>query len=292
MKKRPALGRGIDVLFHEYEQEAEQETGDESRIRFLDVGLIDPNRDQPRKRFDQEKLEQLAQSIREVGVLQPLLVAERNGRYQIIAGERRWRAARLAGLDQVPCVVREAEQLQRMQIALVENLQRDDLNPVETAMALQGLITQCAITQEEAAAKVGKSRPAVANLLRLLALPKELLDMVAQGSLSEGHARALLGLPEEASQLRLAKRVVDEGLSVRQTEALVRLHRKGSEKKKPTEAPRLAELGLLEEAARKALGVRATASGSSARGKLILHYNSPEELERLYEALHGWELQE
>ncbi len=292
MKKRPALGRGIDVLFHEYEQEAEQETGDESRIRFLDVGLIDPNRDQPRKRFDQEKLEQLAQSIREVGVLQPLLVAERNGRYQIIAGERRWRAARLAGLDQVPCVVREAEQLQRMQIALVENLQRDDLNPVETAMALQGLITQCAITQEEAAAKVGKSRPAVANLLRLLALPKELLDMVAQGSLSEGHARALLGLPEEASQLRLAKRVVDEGLSVRQTEALVRLQREGSEKKKPTEAPRLAELGLLEEAARKALGVRATASGSSARGKLILHYNSPEELERLYEALHGWELQE
>lgn len=292
MKKRPALGRGIDVLFHEYEQEAEQETGDESRIRFLDVGLIDPNRDQPRKRFDQEKLEQLAQSIREVGVLQPLLVAERNGRYQIIAGERRWRAARLAGLDQVPCVVREAEQLQRMQIALVENLQRDDLNPVETAMALQGLITQCAITQEEAAAKVGKSRPAVANLLRLLALPKELLDMVAQGSLSEGHARALLGLPEEASQLRLAKRVVDEGLSVRQTEALVRLQREGSEKKKPTEAPRLAELGLLEEAARKALGVRATASGSSTRGKLILHYNSPEELERLYEALHGWEMQE
>lgn len=292
MKKRPALGRGIDVLFHEYEQEAEQEIGDESRIRFLDVGLIDPNRDQPRKRFDQEKLEQLAQSIREVGVLQPLLVAERNGRYQIIAGERRWRAARLAGLDQVPCVVREAEQLQRMQIALVENLQRDDLNPVETAMALQGLITQCAITQEEAAAKVGKSRPAVANLLRLLALPKELLDMVAQGSLSEGHARALLGLPEEASQLRLAKRVVDEGLSVRQTEALVRLQREGSEKKKPTEAPRLAELGLLEEAARKALGVRATASGSSTRGKLILHYNSPEELERLYEALHGWELQE
>lgn len=280
------------MLFHEYEQEAEQETGDESRIRFLDVGLIDPNRDQPRKRFDQEKLEQLAQSIREVGVLQPLLVAERNGRYQIIAGERRWRAARLAGLDQVPCVVREAEQLQRMQIALVENLQRDDLNPVETAMALQGLITQCAITQEEAAAKVGKSRPAVANLLRLLALPKELLDMVAQGSLSEGHARALLGLPEEASQLRLAKRVVDEGLSVRQTEALVRLQREGSEKKKPTEAPRLAELGLLEEAARKALGVRATASGSSTRGKLILHYNSPEELERLYEALHGWELQE
>lgn len=292
MKKRPALGRGIDVLFHEYEQEAEQETGDESRIRFLDVGLIDPNRDQPRKRFDQEKLEQLAQSIREVGVLQPLLVAERNGRYQIIAGERRWRAARLAGLDQVPCVVREAEQLQRMQIALVENLQRDDLNPVETAMALQGLITQCAITQEEAATKVGKSRPAVANLLRLLALPKELLDMVAQGSLSEGHARALLGLPEEASQLRLAKRVVDEGLSVRQTEALVRLQREGSEKKKPTEAPRLAELGLLEEAARKALGVRATASGSSTRGKLILHYNSPEELERLYEALQGWELQE
>lgn len=292
MKKRPALGRGIDVLFHEYEQEAGQETGDESRIRFLDVGLIDPNRDQPRKRFDQEKLEQLAQSIREVGVLQPLLVAERNGRYQIIAGERRWRAARLAGLDQVPCVVREAEQLQRMQIALVENLQRDDLNPVETAMALQGLITQCAITQEEAAAKVGKSRPAVANLLRLLALPKELLDMVAQGSLSEGHARALLGLPEEASQLRLAKRVVEEGLSVRQTEALVRLQREGSEKKKPTEAPRLAELGLLEEAARKALGVRATASGSSTRGKLILHYNSPEELERLYEALHGWELQE
>ncbi len=284
MKKRPALGRGIDVLFTEYKEEAAAEEG---RVEQIRLDEIDPNREQPRKRFDQEKLEQLAQSIRQVGILQPLVVAQKGSRYQIIAGERRWRAARLAGLETAPCIVREAEKIQRMEIALIENLQRDDLNPVETAMGLRELITECAITQEEAAARVGKSRPAVANLLRLLSLPQAVLELLEDGSVSEGHGRAILGLEDEKEQIALAERVRAQGLSVRQTEAIVRARREGGDKPADKPSKRLPELELLERAARRSLGVKAEAIGGPTRGKLILHYNSAEELQRLYEALGG-----
>lgn len=289
MKKRPALGRGIDVLFTEYEQEQpEAELQDTNAIRMLGIDLIDPNRDQPRRSFDPEKLGQLADSIREVGVLQPLVVAQKDDRYQIIAGERRWRAARLAGLDELPCIVREAALLQRMQIALIENLQRDDLSPVETALGLRSLIQSCALTQEEAAARVGKSRPAVANLLRLLSLPKEVLELLSGGRISEGHARALLGLDGAEAQTALARRIDEEGLSVRQTEEIVR---SAKEEKKPAAAKKkpnpLAELVLLEEAARKTLGVKVSVNGSAQRGSVTLHYKNAQELMRIYEALGG-----
>ncbi len=286
MKKRPALGRGIDALFTPYEEEAQQ--AGEERVQLLPLDLLDPSLDQPRKRFDPEKLEQLAASLREVGVLQPLVVTPKGDRYQILAGERRWRAARLANLSEVPCLVRDAEALQRMQIALIENLQRDDLNPVETALGLQKLMRDCRLTQEEAAARVGKSRPAVANLLRLLALPDEVLDLLSEGALSEGHARALLGLKDKKAQAALAQRIVQEGLNVRQAEALVR----AANEKKPAKPARkkpsqLAELALLEEAARRTFGVKVSVSGSAEKGSLTLHYKSAEELMRIYEALGG-----
>ena len=286
MKKRPALGRGIDVLFHEYEQEAEQETGDESRIRFLDVGLIDPNRDQPRKRFDQEKLEQLAQSIREVGVLQPLLVAERNGRYQIIAGERRWRAARLAGLTEIPARVIEADDKLTTELALVENLQREDLNPVEEAQGYRTLMEEYGLTQEQVADRMGKSRPAITNTLRLLALPEDLLKLVEEEQLSAGHARALLGAPTAELQRQAAKKVIADGLSVRQTEALVKALQR--EKKAP---PKQAGdslalyLGEAEKNLSGRLGRKVHIAHRGKKGRIELEYYNSQDLELLLEAL-------
>lgn len=282
MKKRPALGRGIDALFEEYAHIEEEQ--DLSRIQMIEIALIDPNKDQPRKSFDDEKLSQLAQSIKSVGILQPIVVARQEGRFLIIAGERRWRAARLAGLSQVPCIVRDAQLIERMEMSLIENIQRDDLNPIDTANAISQLITQCAITQEEAASRLGKSRPAVANSLRLLTLSDTVQQMILQGYLSEGHGRALASVKQQEKQIELAGLVVQRDLSVRQTEMLVK------EKKpavKPKKGKALAELALLEEAARRTFGVKVTAVGSAKKGSLTLHYGSAKELERIYEILNA-----
>lgn len=283
MSKRPALGRGIDALFEDIRLTQQEESFDPSRVEQIDIGKIDPNKEQPRKAFDDDKLKQLADSIASVGILQPLVVAPKDGRFQIIAGERRWRAARLAKLTQVPCIVRQVEQMQRMEMALIENIQRADLNAVETAQAIAALITQCAITQEEAAKRLGKSRPAVANLLRLLTLSEPLQKMVTDGTLSEGHARALLGLDDDTARLALAKRIAEEGLSVRQIESIVKVAKEKKPAKKPAKkAKPLAELGLVEEAARKAIGVKVAAAGTAKKGKITLFYASAEELDRIY----------
>jgi ParB family chromosome partitioning protein len=286
LSKRIALGRGIDALFEEYGQTREEENPTAELVVRIDINRIDPNRDQPRKAFDPGKLENLAQSIRAVGILQPIVVAKREDRYQIIAGERRWRASRLAGLSEIPCIVRDADTIARMEMSLIENIQRADLNPLEEALAVQALILQCAITQEEAAERLGKSRPAVANLLRLLGLPKALQEMLAEGKLSEGHARALAAVESEEEQYALALAVVEQEMSVRELEAALKRRREQKAKgraKKPVKS--LAELGLLEEAARRLFGVKVTAQGSARRGKLILHYASAEELERIYKAI-------
>ncbi|MDR2514725.1 MAG: ParB/RepB/Spo0J family partition protein [Christensenellaceae bacterium] len=285
MSKRIALGRGIDALFEEYSQAREEENPAAEAVVRIGINQIDPNRDQPRKAFDAAKLESLAQSIRSVGILQPIVVARREDRYQIIAGERRWRASRLAGLTELPCIVRDADTIARMEMSLIENIQRADLNPLEEALAVQALIQQCAITQEEAAERLGKSRPAVANLLRLLGLPKALQEMLAEGKLSEGHARALAAVENEEEQYALALAVIQEEMSVRQLEAALKRRREQGAKGRKKAPRSLAELGLLEEAARRLFGVKVTAQGSARRGKLILHYASAEELERIYKAI-------
>ena len=225
-KKSHGLGRGLDSLFP-----GAEEWG--TSIQEIPVGELDPNPDQPRQSFDQESIGQLADSIRDQGVLQPLLVVPASGgRYRIIAGERRYRASRVAGLETVPCIVKDIDVIRQMEIALIENLQREDLNPMEAARGIQALMKQCGYTQEKVSARLGKSRPAVANLLRLLSLPEEVTEMVRDGLISAGHARVLAGIKDPEEQIRLARRAADEGMSVRRLEQLASAVKENPAKKR------------------------------------------------------------
>ena len=275
--KRGGLGRGLDVLL--------PQSGEllETVVRDISIDEIDPNASQPRRDFDKEALEQLADSIREAGVLSPILVVENGMRYRIVAGERRYRAARLAGLETVPCIVRSMTNEQQMEAALIENLQRQDLNPIEEAAAIRSLMQECGYTQEQAARKLGKSRPAIANALRLLNLPKAVTDLVVTGDLSAGHARVLAGLDSEARQLELAHQCVLHGYSVRRLEELAKARPAVRQAAPKREAG--PELMALQNAMREALGLKTTLSGTVTRGKITLSYNSAQELEHLYEVI-------
>ena len=233
-KKTHGLGRGLDSLFA-----GSEDWG--TSIQEIPVGELDPNPDQPRRTFSEESIGQLADSIREQGVLQPLLVAPSGGgRYMIIAGERRFRAGRAAGLATLPCIVKDIDVIRQREIALIENLQREDLNPIEAARGVKALMDQCGYTQEKIGERLGKSRPAIANMIRLLQLPDEVSEMVKDGLLSAGHARVLIGIPDKETQLRLARKAVDEGLNVRQMEQLAKTTA-GKPKKKaaPKQLPAL-----------------------------------------------------
>lgn len=282
-KKSRGLARGLDALLPEMDG-AVPGAGQE-----IAIGDIDPNPDQPRHIFPEESIRQLAQSIRDQGVLQPILVTPMNGgRYRIVAGERRWRAARAAGLTTVPCIVREMDVVTQMEIALIENIQREDLNPIETAMGIQSLMKQCGYTQETVAARLSKSRPAVANLLRLLTLPEDVISMVRGGTLSAGHARVLAGLESDDVKISLANRAVQEGWSVRQLENAAALLRQNSAKLPRQEKPLHtlpAELNELESLCRETFGMRVTLTGTAKKGKIVLQYYSQDELERLNEVL-------
>lgn len=288
MAKKAGLGRGLSALLGESKSfvapggEAQSDQG-EVVVR-IPIDSIDPNANQPRRRFNQEALEQLASSIKNVGVLQPILVHAVGARYSIIAGERRWRAARLAGLSEIPAIVRDMETTMRFEAALIENLQRDDLNPVEEAMAVRGLMEQCGYTQEAVAERIGRSRPAVTNLLRLLNLPEPILAMLEDGKLSAGHARALVTLGDSAAQLRLANLAAEQGWSVRQMEKACA----AQNAPKPDPKPRIerpAEFSRLESMARRAFGTKAELEGDEKRGRLILRYYSPEDLQRIWDLL-------
>ncbi|MBQ2699664.1 MAG: ParB/RepB/Spo0J family partition protein [Clostridia bacterium] len=276
--KKKGLGRGLDVLLPTSDEVLEKV------VQEIPVGDIDPTQDQPRRTFKEETLGQLAQSIREAGVLSPLLVVEQNGRYRIVAGERRYRAARMAGLDTVPCIVRDMDMIQQMEAALIENLQREDLNPMEEAQAVKALMNQCGYTQEAAAQKLGKSRPALANLLRLLTLPEGVQEMVRLGQLSTGHAKVLAGLDSDKKKIELARETVKNDWSVRQLEKMAQSL---SQPPKPKAAPKplTVELKGLEEKLRETLGVRAAIAGTPQKGKITLTYYSENELEQLYEVL-------
>ena len=291
-KARNGLGRGLDALLGGLPDEVETanplmnqtqaEAGD--AVVSLKLNDIDPNRDQPRRRFSEEALEELAASIRAVGVIQPILVYKSGRRYTIIAGERRWRAARLAGLNEIPAIVRDWDEVKRLEAALIENLQRDDLNPVEEAMGVKGLMEQCGLTQEATAERLGKSRPAVANLLRLLTLPDPILDMLREGALSAGHARALVALPA-SEQLRLAQLAVAEGWSVRQLEKICAQQAAGKKPEKKPEPPRDPEFKRLERMARDVFGTKAELTGNETHGKLIVHYQTADDLQRIWDLL-------
>lgn len=279
-KKSHGLGRGLDVLLPE--TDVTMSGGQE-----IAIGEIDPNPDQPRRVFQEEAIAQLAQSIKDQGVLQPILVVPgEHGRYRIVAGERRWRAARLAGLETVPCVVRDLDIVQQMEIALIENLQREDLNPIEVAQGIRSLMQHCGYTQEAVASRLSKSRPAVANLLRLLTLPEEIMGMVQEGVLSAGHARVLAGLDDDKVKLALAKQSVESGWSVRQLEAAAAALKEEKPPKEPPKKKALPiELTELENRVRETLGIRATLTGNAKKGKIVLQYYSQEELEHLSDLL-------
>ncbi len=278
-KPKRGLGKGLESLF------ADNGTADVA-VSTLAIGEIEPNPDQPRKDFTPEALSQLAESIKEHGILQPLVVRPRpSGRYQIVAGERRWRAARVAGLTELPVVIKELTDEQACEVALVENLVRADLNPIEEALAIKNLMENFSMTQERVAQRIGRSRPAVANSLRLLSLPEKVLPMLENGSLSSGHARALLTLSEEDA-VSAAKQIISQGLSVRQTEQLVKQLAKTKEvsKKLPPVTPafyREMELALKETLSRR---VKVVHKGNG-KGELVLEFYSDDELRELGEKL-------
>ena len=283
--KKKGLGRGLDALLPEADELLP------NVVQEIPVGDIDPNTEQPRRSFPEEAMTQLSASVKEQGILQPLLVVEQpGGRYRIVAGERRWRAARQAGLATVPCIVRDMDMIRQMEVSLIENLQREDLNPMEEAAAIRALMQQCGYTQETVAARLSKSRPVIANLLRLLTLPKEVAQMVREGQLSAGHARVLAGLDREEDKVALARETLAKGYSVRQLEQLVSLRREAenqgpSPRKVKKARPLPPELKELEGRVRETLGMRATLTGNARKGKIVLQYYSQEELERLYEVL-------
>lgn len=283
--KKKGLGRGLDALLPEADELLP------NVVQEIPVGDIDPNTEQPRRSFPEEAMTQLSASVKEQGILQPLLVVEQpGGRYRIVAGERRWRAARQAGLATVPCIVRDMDMIRQMEVSLIENLQREDLNPMEEAAAIRALMQQCGYTQETVAARLSKSRPVIANLLRLLTLPKEVAQMVREGQLSAGHARVLAGLEREEDKIALARETLAKGYSVRQLEQLAALRREAESHgqaahKVKNARPLSPELKELEGRVRETLGMRATLSGNAKKGKIVLQYYSQEELERLYEVL-------
>ena len=281
MASNKGLGKGLGALLGE---SAMQPVNQQSPL-LLPLQKIEPNRLQPRKNFDEEELSALAASIRQHGVIQPLTVRLLDsGYYQLIAGERRWRAARLAGLREVPVVVIEADDKKAMELALIENLQRADLTPIEEARGYQQLIGEYGLTQEQVADRVSKSRPAVANAMRLLSLPDELLALVEEGKLTAGHARAILSLKDKPQQLAVAQKVINLQLSVRQTEAMCKKLSKAAKtpEPKPVEVDYLAEC---EKSLSRRLGRGVRIVSGKRKGKIELEYYGQEDLQRLYEAL-------
>ena len=280
-KQQRRLGKGLQALIGSEEPVWDERQPGETGVRLIDVLRIDPNPKQARKRFDKEALEGLAQSIAIHGVIQPLIVGEQGERYCLIAGERRWRAAKMAGLDRVPAIVTNMEDRAQVEVSLVENLQREDLNPLEEAAGIRFLIEEYGLTQESAAERVGKSRSAIANALRLLTLPSPVQDLIWTGELSAGHARALVGIEDQDLQQRMAKKAVEDGLSVREMEALKRDVQPERRKKAGDEAIPL-ELFEMQERLQKATGMRVRIVGSTSRGRITIEYYNREEIERLY----------
>jgi ParB family chromosome partitioning protein len=256
---------------------------------LIRVNDIQPNKDQPRESFSQQALEELARSIKRQGLLQPVIVKRgEHGGYDLIAGERRWRAARIAGLDSIPAVIKDVSDESMLEIALIENLQREELNPIEEATAYQTLVDRLGLTQQEVAQRVGKQRATVANALRLLHLPQAVQDWVKLGKISSGHAKALAALTDTNAQASLAERIVNEGLSVRQTEAIVgNLTSRSREKGAPTRVERDPNVVAAEEALQSELGTRVRIVKSGKGGRLELYYYSDDELDRIYQMVLG-----
>lgn len=283
-ERKSGLGRGLDALI-----QSQVAAGGSGSVRDIEIDAIEPNPYQPRSELSPEALEALAASIKEHGVIQAIVVARAEGAapFQLVAGERRWRAARLAGLTTIPAVIRESTPREMLELALVENVQRDDLSVIEEALAYQQLISEFGLTQAEVAQRVGKSRVTVTNALRILQAPEEIKEAVMSGQITEGHARALLGLDGAIQQTAALRIVITRDLSVRQTEQLVREWLAGgsSERRQPPEPP--ATVRRLEDAFRRALGTKVELQRGRRGGRVVIHYFSDEELDGIYQRIVG-----
>ena len=288
-KKNSGLGRGLDAIF--LDNTLEEKVGGENVITVLKTSLIDPKRDQPRKYFDKDALEELASSIRENGLLQPILVREYGeGRYQIIAGERRFRASKLAELSEIPAIILDRDDRKVAELSLIENIQREDLNPIEEAMAFRALATEYGLTQEELSEKVGKSRSAIANSTRLLDLPDDVLEMVANGDISAGHGRTLLGLKSRDNMLLLANKTVELDLSVRQLEEEVKRMNTAKPKVEVEEDELLPIVDYFREMELKIqshLGRVVKIKGKGRNKSITLFYEDNEDLDELLKTICG-----
>ncbi len=287
-KKNSGLGRGLDAIFLDNFMEDDEKKTADGGVTSLKISLIDPKSDQPRKYFDKEALESLSESISENGVLQPILVREyAEGRYQIIAGERRFRASKLAGLSEIPAIVLEKDDKKAAEIALVENVQREDLNPLEEAFGYKALADDYNMTQEEIAERVGKSRSAVANSLRLIDLPDEILTLVASRELSAGHARTLLGVKNRDNMILLAQRAVEDDLSVRVLEEEVKRINKPKKEEVEEEIPVVDYFRELEIRVQSHLGRKVKIDGKGRKKTITLSYEDNEDLDEILKLLCG-----
>ena len=305
MARKGGLGKGLDSLIpnsrgkesvHTVKSTEEStivnkpvdnsEQKEKENEQMVKVTQIEPNREQPRKNFKEESLNELAESIRQFGILQPLLVKKKGERYEIIAGERRWRAAKLAGVKEVPVVVRDYTDQEIMEIALIENIQRENLNPIEEAMAYKRLLKEFNLKQDEVAERVSKSRTAVTNSMRLLKLNDRVQQMIIDDMISTGHARALLAIEDEEQQYMLANKIFDEKLSVRETEKLVKALKNPKKEEKKPEVENQFVYTNLEEQMKSLIGTKVSVHAkANGKGKIEIEYYSPDDLERIYELL-------
>lgn len=311
-KKSRGLGRGLDALFGDAEVNLStgsedgrkgggkssgrtaggtaksvsvREDASDSGIAYIDINDIKPNTNQPRKSFDEEKLRELAASIEEHGLIQPIVLRRAKAGYEIVAGERRWRAARLIGIKELPCIIRELSDEENMLLAIIENMQREDLNPIEEAEGIEQMMDTYGLTQEQVSKSLGKSRPYIANSLRLLKLSEEVKGHVAGGTLTSGHARALAAIRDTEKQIALAERAVKEGLSVRQIEKLAQENKAGGSRSKAKARPKNADVRRVEEDLKEIFGTRVNLNQNGRKGKIEIEFYSREELERLLELL-------
>jgi ParB family chromosome partitioning protein len=312
MAKKSGLGRGLDALFADVApiEEAEVSAGgekpssgapkaaeaegtdNEDRVLYVDINDIRPNSAQPRSHFDEEKLKELSKSIRSNGVIQPLIVRESSNGYELVAGERRWRASRLAGLKTVPCIVRNFDDRQNAIVAIIENMQREDLNPIEEALGLKSMTEKYGFTQEQVSESLGRSRTYITNSIRLLKLPAEIQQYVSSGQMSAAHGRTIINIPDKARQKEIAEKIIRNDLSVRATERLaekvkdeLRPERKRRKKASEADKAKTAEITAVERELMTLLGTKVNITGDENKGRIELEYYSLDELNRLIDAM-------
>lgn len=288
--KKTGLGKGLDALFgasplvtEVEEEQPKEQIEDNENLKTLKITDVEPNRDQPRKIFNQESLEELADSIKTYGVIQPIVVTKKEGYYAIVAGERRWRAAKIAGLEEIPAIIRDDDEQTNKEIALIENIQREDLNPYEKALGIRQLMDKYGLTQEQVSKKIGKSRSSVSNTVRVLYLAPDVLELVKQGKLSEGHCKALAAITDQKRQYEMAIRMIERGESVRQAESKNRTTKK--EKKLDPKYQYLYE--DIEDRFQGFFGTKVKLDQGKRKGRIIIEYHNNDDLERMLNLIKG-----